>query len=651
MAGITVSGMGSGLDVNSIVSQLISAEKTPATKRLDSQEARLQAQLTALGSFKGAVSELQRAVQGLNAASKFDAVSASVGNAELLGASVSAAAKPGSYSIEVEQLAQAQKLASGAHASVDSVVGTGTLSFRFGTYSADGNTFSVNPDRETKTITVDASNNTLSGLRDAINQADIGVSASIVNDGSGYRLVLGAKDSGAKNALEVTGIAGLSYSAGSKELTQTVEAQDAKLTVDGLAITSAGNSVAGAIPGVTLNLKSAKPGAPTSLAVAADSSAATKGVQAFVDAYNKFMEFASKATAVNAKTGERGALVGDSSVRAMLAEMRRQVTAVVPGATGQVKALIDIGVSTNRDGTLKLDGTKLQQALGDDAAGVAALFAKVGATSDPKLAYGTHASKTRPGSYAVEVTQVPASYSGTLGSVTGDVTLAGNESFTVKVDGVGSGPITLDAGTYTTAQLASHLQQKINGDAAISAGGTSVTVAYDSDNQRLLLTSAKFAGKASVEFSAVANAGALGIVDGQALVTAAGKIGGVVAEGDGIRLSAKTGDAEGLSVDVLGGATGARGTVSLSGGFAAAMDTLLDGFLKKDGKFDTRTQTLSDEVGSIQEQRTDLAERLTRLEARYRKQFIALDKAMSQLNATSGFLQQQIDAWSGKGKQ
>ncbi|RIK14643.1 MAG: flagellar hook protein FliD, partial [Anaerolineae bacterium] len=186
-------GIGSGLDVNGLVSQLMALEQRPLTL-LNTKEAKLQAQLSAFGSLKGALSSFQSSVAALATPARFTAVKASVADGTVFSASAAPGAAAGSHSIEVQTLAQAQKLRSDVFAATGDSLGSGTLTIQFGTYS--GGSFTLNPDKAAQTITIGSDKATLSGVRDAINAADAGVSASIVNDGTGYRLVVASKDAG-----------------------------------------------------------------------------------------------------------------------------------------------------------------------------------------------------------------------------------------------------------------------------------------------------------------------------------------------------------------------------------------------------------------------------------------------------------------------
>jgi len=402
MAGITVSGVGSGLDINGLVSKLVAAEGEPATKRLNSREAGLHTQLSALGSFKGALADFQSAVSALAAPGKFQGMKATASDTGVLTASATNSTLTGSYGIEVKNLARAQSLAAAPVASLTGPIGTGTLTISFGAYNSEANTFTPNAQRSGGSITIDASNNSLEGVRDAVNKAKLGVSASIVNDGGGYRLVLSSTATGAANSLKIAvsdsdndhidaaGLSRLAYDptvpltppakvGPGRNLEETQSAQDAQVIVNGLSVSSAGNTVNEAVPGVKLDLKSAKPGTPIQLTVARDIANATGAVQAFVSAYNDLNGMISSLTAYNPRTRQGGPLLGDAQVRSISSQVQRVLGEPAAGDSA-FRSLSSVGISVQRDGTLKLDSSKLQAAIEKDSDGVAKLFAGSEAT-------------------------------------------------------------------------------------------------------------------------------------------------------------------------------------------------------------------------------------------------------------------------------
>jgi flagellar hook-associated protein 2 len=384
---ISSTGIGSNLDVKTIVSQLMATEQGP-TNALNKKEADYNAKLSAIGSLKSTLSNLQEAAQTLNLSSTFSTVTASVADSSALNASVSGAATAGSYNIEVQNLAQTQKLISGGYAGTDTVVGSGTLTIDMGTYSDAGSppvTFTANPDVAQKTITIDSSNNTLQGIRDAINNANIGVSATIINDGSNYRLSLSSKDSGTANAIRIgvtesggAGLAQLAYdgsTGGVSNLTQNVAPEDAVIKVDGITITKSSNTITDAIQGVTLNLtKEMASGTTTKLTLTHDTTAATKAVNSFVDAYNAVNKLIADSTAYNASTHTASVLTGDATLRTIQSQLRSTLSGAILGAPSGLAVLSDAGVSFQTDGTLKVNSDKLATALADPQKDLSRLF-------------------------------------------------------------------------------------------------------------------------------------------------------------------------------------------------------------------------------------------------------------------------------------
>lgn len=384
MPAITSLGVGSGLDIGGLVDQLVAAEVQPASSRLDRREATLQAELSAFGTLKSALAGVQDQLKGLSTIGAARTTSSS--NTDLIAASATANAVPGSYDIEVGQLAQAHALASRSYGALTDVVGTGTLDFQFGTTDYEAatdsyNGFIPNPARSPQTLIIDETNNTLEGVRDAINTARMGVNAVIVNDGSGYRLLLSAEDSGAANSLQITvsgdagsGLADLAFDASATAMEQTVAAQDAALTINGLAITSPSNAVDQAIEGLFLDLNGAAPGEVVRVQVAKDRAAVRQGVETFIEAYNGVVGQIRSLTAYDLETQQGSILTGDSSVRSIYAQLRNGLISAVDGASETYSYLVEIGLESDSDGALTLDGARFDDAMSADFEGVVALL-------------------------------------------------------------------------------------------------------------------------------------------------------------------------------------------------------------------------------------------------------------------------------------
>ncbi|NOT85656.1 MAG: flagellar filament capping protein FliD [Methylococcaceae bacterium] len=361
MAISAAQGVGSGMDINGLVKSLVQADGQPAMNALNTKESATKSRLSALGKFKSALSDFQTAVTKLNtgAGAAFKSQIATSTNETLATVKAGLGAVSGNYSLEVVQLAKPQKSVSTASfTDLNAAVGEGTLTFAVGAKTP----FS---------ITVGPANNTLAGVRDAINAATTnnGVSASIINvdNGSGgtiSKLVLAAKDPGSANSFTVSGTATGGAGAGLQQLftpglTQLNAAQDAIIKVDGQTATRSTNSLSDVIPGVTLDLKSVPAVAtPFNVNIALDTKSITDAGTGFVDAYNKLQTVMKDLGKFDPVTKAAGPLAGDSTLRAVQSQVRQISSAVVASATTNVNSLATIGIGIDRNGVMSLDSTK-----------------------------------------------------------------------------------------------------------------------------------------------------------------------------------------------------------------------------------------------------------------------------------------------------
>jgi flagellar hook-associated protein 2 len=529
VATISSPGVGSNLDVSGIVAKLMAVESKPLTV-LQQKEASFQAKLSAYGTLKGSLSSFQTAVAGLADASKFQSLTATASDSSVLSASTSGTAVPGSYSISVGTLAQAQTISSAAQASSTTAIGTGastTLTFQFGTISGgtltngaySGSTFTQDATQASGTVVIDSTNNSLQGIRDAINKAGIGVTASIVNDGSSgnaYHLLLTSNNTGLSKSMKITSSGGdasvtslLAYDpAGTQNLTQTTAAQNASLTVNGLSISSASNAVTGAISGVTLNLTKA---GSTSLTVANNSASVVTAVQGLVTAYNSINTTLNALTRYNTTTKTGGVLLGDASIQSIQARIRSTLSNALSGVgSNSLVNLSQVGLSFLKDGSLSLDTSKLQSALSSNYSDFASLFAAFGKPTDSLVSYVSSTGNTKAGSYAVDVTTLAtqgksvgsdkATQALLTGSAAADLTVAAgvNDQILVSVDGAAAVQVTLTAGSpYASADaLAAQVQTDINN--ALTAAGQSGQVTVTQSGGKLSITSGKFGAASAV---------------------------------------------------------------------------------------------------------------------------------------------------------
>ena len=377
MATITASGIGSGLDVDSIITQLMKLERQPITS-IETKKTATESKISAFGQVKSALSSLQTAVAALQKTASFATTKASVADSSALTAVSSTGATAGNYSIEIGQLAKAQRVATSA--TTEPTVAAGSLTITLGTLSAGS--FTADPARTT-TITL-SSGSTLEELRDAINDADSGVTARIINNGAINQLVLASDDTGADQAFQISGsggLAGFNYDpatdTGSLSSVQT--AQDAELTVDGIAVTRSTNTISDLIDGVTLTLKS-ETATATSINVELDNTVAQKAIEAFVSAYNNAVTTMRSLTSFDPATKKAGSLNGESGISSILSQLRNTLGSSLSGLTG-ADSLASIGLSFALNGTLSIDTAKLTGALADPTKNVAELFGGNGTVS------------------------------------------------------------------------------------------------------------------------------------------------------------------------------------------------------------------------------------------------------------------------------
>jgi flagellar hook-associated protein 2 len=343
---ISFSGVGTGIDTGAIIESLMKLERRPITM-LETQKKTIQTRQGVIQELNGLLSKLKDAAGALYSASALRGTSSTSADPGVATATTGAGAPAGTYNIVVNSLAQAHTLASAAAPALvagqtlDITVGAGTASF---TVAAD---------------------DTLASFAARINADDgAGVSASVIND----RLVLISRTTGAAGGITLGGDAAAGFGFGT-----TQAAQDASATVNGLAVTSSGNTIAGAIADTTIAL--GKVGA-TTITVGLDTAAATKEAEAFVEAYNNLMSNIRRSTSYDANTKVAGALQGDQAVNQIAARLRSVAGAAVAGLGGAHDSLAQIGIIAGRDGTLSLDKAKFSQALTADAAGVRAVFGR-----------------------------------------------------------------------------------------------------------------------------------------------------------------------------------------------------------------------------------------------------------------------------------
>ncbi len=399
-AGISVTGLSSGLDTSSIISKLIELKRRPidviSAKKdiLDVKLSELQNLNTRLLAFQNVTKNLSTSDKFLEKTGSFSNNNSSDNN-KVVSSTTSSTAASGSFSLVVNSLAKAEKEITQGFASQSSSISTGIFSIRI------GSTFT--------NITIDSSNNTLSGLKNAINSSGANVTASILNDGSGsspFRLVVSSNKPGTESTLLISHSGKMAIGAGPLvdstilSFSETQSASNASFTIDGLSISKSANTVTDVIDGVTIELESMGSGTIT---IDSDIDAMKTNIDTFVSEYNELISFINDQLFIDTATGETGILFGNPAVVSLQNKMRDIITSPIPSLTGTFTALSQIGITTNSNGLLEINDGELTDAISEDIAAISKLFVSSGTSDTSGLTFITFTENTGAGLYSVRV--------------------------------------------------------------------------------------------------------------------------------------------------------------------------------------------------------------------------------------------------------
>lgn len=650
-------GAGSGVDTKSLVEQLVSVEKSVRQGQIDTKRENFETRLSDYGLFKSAMSTLQSSLAALKNPDTFTAKSVSFPDSEVvIPTAIEAGAASGTYSIEVTNIATSQSLSSGVFSAVTDEVGKGVLTFDFGAWDTGvpPSAFTQNTDKSSVQITIDDSNNSLEGLRDAINGANMGVQASIVNDGSGFRLLMKA-ESGLNNQLSISvaedettptnndasGLSRFTFNESALQLTQQQQGRDANLLMNGLAVTRTTNEISDLIEGFTFTIAKDAPGQVVNINILDDKATGEEAIRNFVDVYNEFLTATKNLTGFNEEAGEYGSLARDALAKSMLTKIKNTITQPVAGNNGVLNALTNIGIRTELDGSMAIDETVFKKAFSDNFPAIKGLFAPVTGSNADKIKVTGFGNDTIAGDYEVVITQEPEKGFYTGAAIAGfPVDTTGKDyGLVLEVNGKASGTINLPAGqSYANgADLAAALQQAINSDPALSAN--KVKVSFDTDH--LVITSDAFGASSLVSIASLGADGAdlgLAVATGTSGKDVAGTVNGEEAFGlADVLLPAFGSNAYGLKLRVLPGAS--SGTVSFSRGIGDTLDMLVADFLGSQGPVKTREDGINKELGELDDAQDALDRRMEAYQARLQAQFTAMEAIVDQLNNTRDYLE------------
>ncbi|HEX6363418.1 MAG TPA: flagellar filament capping protein FliD [Albitalea sp.] len=386
MAALSSPGIGSGIDVNTLVPQLVALERRPI-ELLTQQTTTLQAKLSAFGLLQSYTVNVQDAVAKLAKPSFWTQTSATSSDAAAVTVASSSAAAIGSYTVEVSHLAQAHTLASRAYADATSAVGTGSLRIDFGAWNSDRTAFTAGVPAAGLDIAIGAGEDSLESVKAKINAANAGVSASIVKDATGARLVIRSTATGAERAMRITANADAPAVPGGPTLadlvydpqgdlatdpddlvppamTETVAAQNAKALLNGLPVESSTNTLADVSDGLSITVGKQTSG-PVTVKVGLDTAAMKSAINDFVSAYNAINKYIAEQTKYDADKKAAATLQGDRSTLSLQEGLRAALRAANGGASTTLARLSDVGIQFKADGSLAVNDTRLAAAMSD----------------------------------------------------------------------------------------------------------------------------------------------------------------------------------------------------------------------------------------------------------------------------------------------
>lgn len=622
------------LDVSSLVSQLMWVERAPV-RQLDSRISSYQSKIDAYNKLNSNLSELLSSLGDLNDAEVFSSKSTTSSDESTLTASASGSAAQGTYQIQVDRLALYDNFASDDRFSTSSdTIGTGSFDL-----VVDGATYS---------IAVDSSNNTLDGLRKAINASGAPVNAGIIYDGAGYRLTVTSEESGSANAISVANNT-LTLSDGSTPLSLSrthdiadVSELDASFTVNGLAVTSSSNQADDVIEGVTVNLKNAS-AANVTLTVTNDKEAVKGKIEAFVNSYNKAYQFLNSQFEVVGTNGRAGTLAGDSTVRAIQSQLGSVVSGAISGLSGNLVTLGSVGIELQNDGTLSVNSSDLDDVLDSSFDDIAGLFVALGETTNARVSYVSSSTNTSAGTYQVDISVVPEAATATAPNAIG-ATLGADEVLTFTM-GSGTSVVNLTS-DMTLAQVVQAINAQLEADGlALFAeeSGTSLVLNSDQKGDSVTFTVASDIDGAGTGIGTAGLADTGVSVAGTFTDPATGSV--YEATGSGEFLTGNSGGPAGLKIRFTGSTTGTFGDVSLSLGFAAQLSRMVTTFTDSlEGPIHTAIEGYESTIRSIKDDIINIEDRLTLRERYLTDQFTQANQALQQLSYLQSSLGSQLNS-------
>jgi len=601
------SGITGQLDVQWIVEQIIYAKQQPI-RDLETYQTFYEAKKTAFQELNTKLSSVESSLYSLNT-SGFSSKTASVSNDDILSASTTSVASEGSYYIIVRQLAMAQSDGSDGFSSADDLVLT------------DGTTFSITQNGETVDIDISGDTRSLNGLKNAINSSGLDITATVIYDGSDYKLQITSDETGTENAFTVddTGVG--------TNMTNKIAAQDALINVNTTdasdAITRSTNVIDDVIEGVTLNLKKADTSEQILLQIDSDTSGLKEKIQNFVDSFNDAINYLNEQFTYNEEEGRAGVLSGEAAARKAQMDLLQIVSSRVEGIddSSGYKTISNIGITINKEGNLEIDESALDDALTNHLEDVKRIFKDVGTSTNSDISYVGKSENTEAGRYEVIITSVAEK-----ASVQGDseitTDLSSDETLTITYNG---DSYTVD---LTTGMDIDEIVNAINNE----MDNQGVPVYATKNGNYLVIGTNEYGSSQSISVVSSGSQTGFSTTHSDTGVDVAGTIGGYAATGEGRVLTANEGDPNGLMVFVSATTTGNKGDIYLTFGAGENLrQQMYDLTYPYSGLIAKNIEALDDQLTNIQDKINSINRQLEKESEILVQQFTKANEALAQL--------------------
>lgn len=626
-----VDGLVSGLPTSEIIDSMIDAA-SGATRITEQKKELYELRLESVRSLNTKLLSARLDTTALKRPSTYMSRAVSSSDTGVVNATASANAVPGSYALTVVNIAQPHQLATQGQASENQIIGSGDIVLQLGNGAQ-------------KTISIaDAS---LQDMASAINAQDMGITASVINDGqaSPYRLIIQSNKTGSESAITISGTADFSNIVDQVQMDEISEALDAEISfgsgAGAITVNSSSNQLDDLISGLTIDLVAA---GSVNINVSTETADAETAITTFVESINSAIEYFRANSAYDSENNEAGILFSEGGLRRSLDQLSRTMMNPVEGLPGEMQMLTSIGVSINRTtGLFEIDTAQLQSALATNADGVKDLFVNRGVSSDSRIEFVAMTGKTNIDTpFAIDITTAASRATvASLGDLsTNTVITSANSDMTLMINEQ-SYTISLVEGSYTRSEMADYLEQVIND--TVESGGSKVEVTLNGDalniqskfyGSRQSISIASSAAQSTLNLSAVAATG----------TDVAGTINGNAATGTGqVLRGVEGGVSEGLRLLVTANSPVSGITLSVYEGLGQRISSSLDTLVDVDsGVVTMKEDSLTQNILDLGEQIDSVNERMEIRRRRLQAQFLQMEKLLAQFQGQERFLQGQI---------